>query len=93
LEVVQLPVELLQVETLKQNSIHNLARFDRARLLRFKIMKTCQKRYGKASMDFAILLAITCMASVWLWQKLADRETGFLPDIHIVARVIAGWPL
>jgi hypothetical protein len=56
-------------------------------------MKTCQKRYGKASMDFAILLAITCMASVWLWQKLADRETGFLPDFHIVARVIAGWPL
>lgn len=56
-------------------------------------MKTGQKRTGKASMDFAIVLAITCIASVWLWHTLADRETGFLPDFHIVARVIAGWPL
>jgi len=56
-------------------------------------MKTVQKRPGKASMDFAIVLAITCLASVWLWHTLADREAGFLPDFHIVARVIAGWPL
>jgi hypothetical protein len=56
-------------------------------------MKTVQKRDGKASMDFAIVLAITCMASVWLWIKIAGKENGFLPDFHIVARVIGGWPL
>jgi hypothetical protein len=56
-------------------------------------MKTSQKRAGKASMDFAIVLAISCMASVWLWIKIAGKDNGFLPDFHIVARVIGGWPL
>ncbi|MCY2938134.1 MAG: hypothetical protein NTV55_07235 [Planctomycetota bacterium] len=47
-------------------------------------------RQAFAMVDMMMVLAITCMALVWLYPNLVN---GLVKPFHVMARVFGGWPL
>lgn len=55
-----------------------------------KVMTKKRARQAFAMVDMMMVLAITCMALVWLYPNLVN---GLVKPFHVMARVFGGWPL